>query len=166
MSQRIVIDCLSFAREARVLQGELPVAGFERIQDGLTQNVGVIRYRIEGRLGKRNRPQLHLQLDGVLSLCCQRCLGGLKWPLRVDTLLQPVRSGQEIPEEELENDEVDAIEIEGELDVLALLEDEILLALPIAPRHQVCEAPRPQGGTSKESPFAALASLRGSPIAE
>ncbi|HHW65861.1 MAG TPA: metal-binding protein, partial [Rhodocyclaceae bacterium] len=86
--------------------------------------------------------------------------------LRVDTLLQPVRSGQPIPDEELEDDEVDAIEIDGGLDVMALLEDEILLALPIAPRHQVCEAPRPEGGASKESPFAALASLRGSPSAK
>ena len=93
--------------------------------------------------------------------------------LQVGTLAEPLsvahRGGPRLgPENVLATFEralefqVDAIELDGELDVLALVEDEILLALPIAPRHQVCDAPQPEGGTSKESPFAALASLRGS----
>jgi uncharacterized protein len=46
------------------------------------------------------------------------------------------------------------------MDVLALVEDEIVLAVPIAPRHESCDAPRPSDGVKKESPFAALAKLR------
>ena len=160
MSQRIVIDCLSFAREARVLQGELPVAGFERIQDGLTQNVGVIRYRIEGRLGKRNRPQLHLQLDGVLSLCCQRCLEGVEYSLQVSNVLEFVDNEDELTQEEIEDDSRDFLPAQSEVDVVALIEDEIILDLPSAPRHESCVLPASAQDNPEDSPFAVLKGLR------
>ena len=160
MSQRIVIDCLSFAREARVLQGELPVAGFERIQDGLTQNVGAIRYRIEGRLGKRNRPQLHLQLDGVLSLCCQRCLEGIEYPLQVSNVLEFVGNEDELTQEEIEDDSRDFLPAQSEVDVVALIEDEIILDLPSAPRHESCVLPASAQDNPEDSPFAVLKGLR------
>ena len=160
MSQRIVIDCLSFAREARVLQGELPVAGFERIQDGLTENVGVIRYRIEGGLGERNRPQLHLQLDGVLSLCCQRCLEGIEYPLQVSNVLEFVGNEDELTQEEIEDDSRDFLPAQSEVDVVALIEDEIILDLPSAPRHESCVLPASAQDNPEDSPFAVLKGLR------
>ena len=160
MSQRIVIDSLSFAREARILEGELPVAGFERIQDGLTENVGVIRYRIEGGLGGRNRPQLHLQLDGVLSLCCQRCLEGIEYPLQVSNVLEFVGNEDELTQEEIEDDSRDFLPAQSEVDVVALIEDEIILDLPSAPRHESCVLPASAQDNPEDSPFAVLKGLR------
>ena len=160
MSQRIVIDSLSFAREARILEGELPVAGFERIQDGLTENVGVIRYRIEGGLGERNRPQLHLQLDGVLSLCCQRCLEGIEYPLQVSNVLEFVGNEDELTQEEIEDDSRDFLPAQSEVDVVALIEDEIILDLPSAPRHESCVLPASAQVDPEDSPFAVLKGLR------
>ena len=162
---RIIPDPFRFAAEARTLEGVGAVADMLRLSDALASSVGQVSWRVEGSMVEgveAPEPRLRLTVEGELQLCCQRCLGGMAWPVQVDSVLQPVRSGQPIPEDELEDDEVDAIELDGELDVLALVEDEILLARPIAPRHQVCDAPQPEGGTSKESPFAALASLRGS----
>ena len=160
MSQRIVIDSLSFAREARILEGERPVAGFERIQDGLTENVGVIRYRIEGGLGERNRPQLHLQLDGVLSLCCQRCLEGIEYPLQVSNVLEFVGNEDELTQEEIEDDSRDFLPAQSEVDVVALIEDEIILDLPSAPRHESCVLPASAQDNPEDSPFAVLKGLR------
>lgn len=160
MSQRIVIDSLSFAREARILEGELPVAGFERIQDGLTENVGVIRYRIEGGLGGRNRPQLHLQLDGVLSLCCQRCLEGIEYLLQVSNVLEFVGNEDELTQEEIEDDSRDFLPAQSEVDVVALIEDEIILDLPSAPRHESCVLPASAQDDPEDSPFAVLKGLR------
>ena len=162
---RIIPDPFRFAADARTLEGVSAVADLMRLSDALASSAGQVSWRIEGSMAEgveALEPRLHLTVEGELQLCCQRCLGGMAWPVQVDSVLQPVRSGQPIPEDELEDDEVDAIELDGELDVPALVEDEILLALPIAPRHQVCDAPQPEGGVSKESPFAALASLRGS----
>lgn len=162
---RIISDPFRFAADARTLEGVSAVGGLLRLADALAASEGQVAWRMEGSMvdgAAGAEPRLRLGVTGELQLCCQRCLGALAWPVKLDRMLQPVRSGQPIPEEELEDDEVDAIEIDGELDVPALVEDEILLALPIAPRHQVCDAPRPAGGASKESPFAALMSLRGS----
>jgi uncharacterized protein len=66
-----------------------------------------------------------------------------------------------LPKDELENDEVDVIEVGAgdRLDVLALIEDEIILALPLAPRHESCGLPRTDCGAGRESPFAVLAGL-------
>jgi uncharacterized protein len=162
---RIIPDPFRFAADARTLEGVSAAAELVRLSDALASSEGKVAWRIEGSMvdgAEGPEPRLRLDVAGELKLCCQRCLGPLAWPVRIAALMQPVRSGQPIPEEELEDDEVDAIELDGELDVAALVEDEILLALPIAPRHQVCDAPQPAGGASKESPFAALASLRGS----
>jgi len=167
-----IADPFRFAAEARTLSGEVEVAELARLADVLAGSEGVVGWRIEGSLvarspagggaSGRQEPRLRLVLGGRLDLRCQRCLGGFEWPLAVEATLQPVRAGQPIPDEELEDDEVDAIEIAEGLDVLALIEDEILLALPIAPRHEQCEVPRGMNGANEESPFAALASLRGS----
>ncbi|ENO88555.1 YceD family protein [Thauera linaloolentis] len=167
-----IADPFRFASEARTLSGEAEVAEFPRLVDLLADKEGKVSWRVEGSLAEvgaaeggaacRSEPRLRLTLGGSLNLRCQRCLGGFDWPLAVETTLQPVRAGQPIPDEELEDDEVDAIEVDEALDVLALVEDEILLALPIAPRHEQCETPRSVNGANEESPFAALASLRGS----
>lgn len=155
-----IADVFKFAYEQRSLSGEVKVAAFERLSDLLTDNGGVLQYRIEGDVDVMRKPRLSLIVKGHLTLRCQRCLGGLGWDLMVSNALQPVRSGQEIPEEELEDDEVDAIEVDGDLDVLSLLEDEIILALPLAPRHDECGTAHPDGGAVKKSPFAVLSGLK------
>ncbi len=166
---RTIPDPFRFAADGRSLVGEVAVADLLHLSDVLASLEGALAWRLEGSMAQGAvglEPRLRLVVEGELSLSCQRCLGGLSWGLKVDNVLQPVRPGQAIPEGELEDDEVDAIEVAAELDVLALVEDEILLALPIAPRHENCESPRNMAGSNKESPFAALASLRGSPSAK
>ena len=57
MSQQIVIDSLSFAREGRSLQGELPVSGLERLHDVLAEIAGVVVFRLHGRMSRQAIPQ-------------------------------------------------------------------------------------------------------------
>lgn len=144
------------------MAGEVAVAALTRLADVLADGEGMLACRIEGWLDAEGRPRLQLSVSGSLLVRCQRCLEGLAWPVRIEVALQPVKAGQEIPEDELEDDDLDALEVGDELDLIGLVEDEVLLALPIAPRHENCEPPRPDGGTKKESPFAGLAALRGS----
>jgi hypothetical protein len=56
---------------------------------------------------------------------------GFRW--RIRSRLQLLAPGEEWPDEDLADDSADAIEAEKELAVLSLVEDEVLLALPIAP---------------------------------
>ncbi|QDF96831.1 metal-binding protein [Azoarcus sp. DD4] len=157
----VISDPFRFAADLRSLGGEVRIAALERLADFLANTDGVVSYRIDGSVDEQGKPRLRLVADGRLELRCQRCLEGMSWDLVLESVLQPVRPGQGIPDEELEDDEVDAFEVEADLDVIGLVEDEILLALPIAPRHENCDQPRPVNGEGKQSPFAVLAGLRG-----
>jgi uncharacterized protein len=161
MSQRIVIDGLAFAREAGLLQGELPIASLTRVLDMLADEVGSLSYRVEGMLGPRNRPQLQIQLDGVLSVCCQRCLEGIDYSVAVNSVLEFVDDEEDLTQEEIEDDSKDFLPAQRELDVVALIEDEIILDLPTAPRHENCVLLGTVLGTEKESPFSVLKGLKG-----
>ena len=161
-----IADVFRFAAGGGVLEGEVPVARLERLVDLLAADEGVVRWRLSGGLDAENKPRLDLVVGGRLALCCQRCLSELGWELAVETALLPIRAGQDLPEDELDNDEVDTIEVDGDggFDVLSLVEDEIILALPIAPRHADCGMPETvatSGDTCRQSPFAALAGLQG-----
>jgi uncharacterized protein len=160
MSKRIVINSLAFARDAGSLQGELPIASLTRLLDKLVDSTGSLSYRVAGRLSPRNRPQLLLQLDGVLTVCCQRCLEGVDYPVAVRSVLEFV-DDEDLTQEEIEDDSKDFLPAQSELDVLALIEDEIILDLPSAPRHESCALPDTGQGTGKISPFSILKSLKG-----
>ena len=159
---KFIADPFRFAQEGRVIDGELPVAGFLRLADSLADSAGNVQYRISGALDAEQRPILTVVINGQLMLRCQRCLDSVAWTLAVSSALFPVRAGRPIPEEELEDDTVDAFEVDGEIDVATLIEDEILLGVPLVPRHETCDVPGPEkNGDGKASPFAVLASLRG-----
>ena len=161
MSPRIVIDSAVFAREASLLQGELPIANLTRLLDLLVDSTGCLRYVVEGKLGSRNRPQLLLKLDGVLSVCCQRCLEGIDYPVVVRSVLEFVNDEEDLTQEEIEDDSKDFLPAQKELDVVELIEDEIILGLPSAPRHDSCALPQAGQKAEKVSPFSVLKGLKG-----
>ena len=160
MSQQIVIDSLSFAREGRSLQGELPISGLERLHDALAEIAGSIVFRLNGRIGRQDKPQLLLEVSGRVPVICQRCLGRLDYPLSIDSVLELIADEADLSQDELEDDTRDFLVAQKELDVVALVEDEIILALPSAPRHDDCALPDSNTRGTKVSPFAALAALK------
>jgi uncharacterized protein len=162
----IIPDPFRFAAEGRTLSRRVALADLPRLADVLLENDGQLSYELSGESGVDGVPFLRLTASAVLKLRCQRCLNALDWPLELESLLQLAMPGAPIPDEELEIEAFDTIEAVADMDVLALLEDEILLTVPIAPRHECCDAPRPTGVADKESPFAALATLRKKPGAQ
>lgn len=161
MPQRSVLpDPFKFAAEGRSLSGAIPLAQLSRLSDVLLDKSGSVQFSLIGEMGIDRRPRMRLSISGELQVRCQRCLASMVWPLELDARFELVRPGQPIADDELEEDEFDAIEATPDMDVTALVEDEIVLAVPIAPRHENCEAPRPDGGAVKKSPFASLEKLR------
>jgi uncharacterized protein len=144
-----------------LLQGELPVAGLTRVLDTLADSAGKLSYRVQGQMGPSNRPQLVLELGGTLSVRCQRCLEGIDYPVRIRSLLELVKDEEELTQEEIEDDSKDFLTAQRELDVVELIEDEVILDLPPAPRHESCTLPDTGGQSEKESPFSVLKSLKG-----
>jgi uncharacterized protein len=87
---------------------------------------------------------------------CQRCLAPLVVPLVVDAELELADSAGEIATAE---DDIDRVVASPAMPLAQLVEDELLLALPMVPRHEACEPPG-EGYDAGASPFAALGRLR------
>jgi uncharacterized protein len=135
MSAAAVIDSLVFARAEQFVVGSLPVANLKRLEDVLFDNEGAVSYEVRGGRSARNRPQLELRITGRLHLQCQRCLGLLNYAVDVTNILLLVANGSQADDEADDPEAPDVIEATPELDVAGLIEDEVLLSLPLAPRH-------------------------------
>jgi uncharacterized protein len=161
MSHQPAIDGLDFARTGSKMQGAWPVAELSRLRDALRTDEGTLQYALLGVPQERGYPALRLTVGGTLQLVCQRCLGALEFPLHVDVSLQLAATQAEVDAEPLEAEGPERIVASREMPVRDLVEDEVLLAIPLAPRHERC-AGRDAGAASEEnSPFAALRGVVG-----
>ncbi|MEK6736176.1 MAG: YceD family protein [Pseudomonadota bacterium] len=167
MSVRFVIDPLDFVRNAGIRHGKIPLADFLRLQDFLFDSEGDVLYQINGEYNKNGKPGLQLKVSGTMHLCCQRCLGRLEHTIDLQTFLLLATSETELNKAD-DDDSVDAILAVPEIDVLDLIEDELILGLPISSRHQDGECEMQKSGleegstgkTTPKNPFAVLATLK------
>jgi uncharacterized protein len=111
------------------------MASLARLADSLFETGGSLSYALVGGYDSRQRPQLRLEVRGTLHLQCQRCLGLLEFPLRIDSTLLVLRADEQDSAAADDPLAPDAIDASPELDVASLIEDEILLSLPFAPKH-------------------------------
>jgi uncharacterized protein len=165
-----VIDSLKFAADGDCVAGRLAVSRLARLDDVLVSRDGWLDCRLAGFRERDEsgveRFGLHLQVSGRLGLRCQRCLGEVGFECAIDSrllLMPPGVPSSEWPEDELEADDYDAIPANREMALLELVEEEVLLALPVVPRHAECRFPADVGAEEEESessPFAALAGLK------
>ena len=117
---------------------------------------------------------LHLMAKTSVPLTCQRCMGTVAMPLEVDQWYRFVAT-EDIAMAQDDESEEDLLVMEPHFDLLAVLEDELLMALPLVPMHDECPvAPVLQVGedaltakageniekSEKPNPFAVLAQLK------
>ena len=156
MPHQPVIDGLEFARTGAKLQGSWPIADFRRLRDALHAESGALSYALQGVPEEQGCPALRLRLGGTLQLVCQRCLGGLEFPLRIEVSLLLAATQAEVDAVPVDAEGPDRIVAGREMPVHDLIEDELLLALPIAPRHEECAGRAAKGMSDGGSPFAGL----------
>ncbi|MBI3154556.1 MAG: DUF177 domain-containing protein [Burkholderiales bacterium] len=150
------------ADELPRLVADAPLAGDEGVEWSM---------RGEQRSGAAGAPELwlHLQARARVVLPCQRCLRPMTLPLQAARAIRFVEGETEAErlDEELEDD-VLALPARGGIDALALVEDELIFALPLVPCHEACPEPlrAPSGaasvpeGDAAAHPFAPLAALK------
>lgn len=160
MSHQPVIDGFEFATAGATQEGKLSLAGFPRLRDVLVSDAGEVRYALRGVSDRRGRPSLQLSVRGSLQLRCQRCLGALSHEVDAEQVLVLAGSQEEIDAAPVAVDEPDRVVAGKEMPVRDLVEDELILALPYAPRHEDCE-PRHEAvdehsERALDSPFAGL----------
>jgi uncharacterized protein len=156
MLQPAAIDGLAFARGAAALEGRLGLESLPRLaQSGCSG--AVVDFVLKGEINERGRPGLRLVVDGSVRLQCQRCLDGLDLPLHLEAQLEFAASDAEIA---AADDDIDRVLVGREMSVAALVEDEVLLALPMVPKHERCSAAADSASNARTSVFASLAALR------
>lgn len=167
MSVSFVIDPLDFVQNAGTHHGKIPVDALARLHDFLFDKEGELIYQISGQFDKHEKPGLHLEINGKIHLSCQRCLGKLLHTIDLQTSLVLVKTEAELDQAD-EDDTADAILATPDMDVIRLIEDEIILSLPISSWHAEGECNVQElesineNLTNKQSahPFAALLALK------
>lgn len=164
MSAAAVIDSTEFARAGLELRGSLLVAELARLTESLFDTEGTLSYEVRGGIDDLSRPRLTVKIEGPLNLRCQRCLESLQYAVDVSNTLLVVPAGA-APLEEIEDPEApETIDADEELDLVALIEDEVLLSLPLAPRHTegacLSRLVEHQNEVEPRSAFARLATLK------
>jgi uncharacterized protein len=164
MPEQVVINSIEFARNGESLNGSVAVANLSRLQDLLSSSSGMLEYALTGKRGENDKLFLVCTVKGMLQLRCQRCLEALAYPIDLNSELELVKDEEVLPAVVNEDELTDAIKVDPNLDVLALVEDEVLLGLPMAPAHASgdCKAGGifGQAETDKPNAFSALAALK------
>lgn len=159
----LVVDPVRFAREGSSVAGNLPLSGLPRLKDLLFDREGAVSYAVQGYLSAKGQPVLRVSVNADLAVPCQRCLEELR--LRVDTRREVVLLACAIDEDatEGEGDDIDFMPCTSSLDLHDLVEQEVVLSLPMAPRHAEAACRLQPGATTTgehSSPFSQLAGLK------
>ncbi len=163
MSPHLIVPS-EFCKTGESLEGSIPVAGLERLASVCADANGELAWKVEGSLDIHRKPKLLLKVSGGIRLVCQRCLDVMPYVLDTETAVVVAFSEPEADEIESALDDDDRTEVvvsDGKVDVMGVVEDEALLALPLSPRHDVC--PDKAAGRwreKKDSPFAILGQLK------
>ncbi|MEJ8848977.1 DUF177 domain-containing protein [Variovorax rhizosphaerae] len=169
------LDVVAFAEDGATLSGRTPLPDFTRL---VAETTGMspgaeVTWTAEGqqRAGVTGAPVpwLHLEADVVVPLACQRCLAPVDIALTVDRWFRFVADEETAVIEDEESEE-DILVASRDFDLHALIEDEMLMEIPVTPRHDTCPDAPPLSATdadfdlaegSRPNPFAVLGKLRG-----
>jgi uncharacterized protein len=167
------LDVANFAEQGASLSGVSPVQQHPRLM-AETQGRGAqapVSWSASGEMRNAHHVQpeiwLHLKAATTLALTCQRCLEPVEVPVSVD------RSFRFVPDEEIaatqdEQSEEDVLALSRSFDLVELVEDELLMEIPLAPRHETCppvkvalaDATFELAAGRQENPFASLGRLK------
>ncbi len=164
------LDVEAFAAEGAELDGRWPVTGFARVCESAAvecppTDADSVFWRVRGERvpvrGGEYETWLHLSAETALALQCQRCLGPVQVPLAMQPRFRFVHGEDAAAALDAVSDD-DVLAMSRALDLRELVEDELLLAMPLVPLHENCPAPLPLApeepdAGERENPFAALA---------
>jgi uncharacterized protein len=170
----------AFAKQGGVLAGDWPLSTLPRLQEsthmhthtpseGEAMPVVAWQLRGESRSSRAGPPEiwLHVQSSADVALTCQRCLQPVTEHISAQRSFRFVHGEATAAELDAQSED-DVLALSRFLDARDLTEDELLLTLPLVPRHEVCPqplvvfdtTPSPGDDAEQEHPFAALARLK------
>ena len=169
--QRLNLQAL--AQDGQPWSEVTPLQDLQRLAgeaQGLAPDAAVqwqARAELRPQAGAEDQVWLHLSAQASVPLTCQRCMAAVSTPLEVDQWYRFVES-EEVAMAEDDEAEEDLLVMVPQFDLLALLEDELLMALPLVPMHEPCPVtpvfsagdPAVEAAEAKPNPFAVLGQLK------
>jgi uncharacterized protein len=162
------LDLLQSARRDVSLAGRLAVAQLSRLTPNLAREQGEAVVELRIHMGADRRVLVEGRIEADLQLVCQRCMQPMTLSVRAHLHLAWVKSEDEAAE--LPEVYEPLLAPDGRVTLIEMVTDELLLALPLVPRHEdgagcgkTAKAAKPKRATPAEDrkkPFAALASLK------
>lgn len=162
------IDTAEFTRLGSALSGQALLAGFERFCEDLPSQPGnSVSWSLKGWRTNGGQSFLEVSLQARPVLQCQRCLEPFEDEVNVVNRVELVSRESDLEDEDDDENAPERILGSRRFDVLSFIEDELILAVPYVPRHDVCpggaplaQPEEPVQPQKRPSPFSALAQLK------
>jgi uncharacterized protein len=161
------VDVWRMVAQGRCFEGSLPLKSMPRLAESLTGTDGSVRFSMTFGRDDFGIGFVAVQADGALPLRCQRTLESFGWPLRLDTRLGLIRKEED--EAGLPPGYEPLLVQESEIRPADVIEDELILALPLVPMSPRGDGERDEeevvwssetSKPEKPNPFAALSVLK------
>lgn len=162
-----VLDAWRMVAARRGVEGRLPLSALTRLRDSLVDTEGEVRFSLDFGQDALRVPYVELKIDAELPLLCQRSLQRFLFPVSIVQRLGLIR--EEADEAGLpEGYEPLLMPADGMLQTAELVEDELILAVPVVPLMPGTEAmeadwPADDADQERLNPFAALSVLKNKP---
>jgi uncharacterized protein len=164
-----VVDAWRMVSQRRLYEGELALAALPRLSDSLADVEGKVRYRLEFGRDEYGVAFVELRASGELPLICQRTLERFLWPFALKQRLGMIT--READEAALPPGYEPLLCPDGAVRPLDVIEDELMLALPLVPMRPGAEGEgtevpatslEAKAGTEdgRDNPFAVLQRLK------
>jgi len=158
-------DVWALAQKGGRAQGELALRQLPRLAAELVDTEGSLQYRLEGLIDDRGRAAARFEVDGVVNVRCDRCGESVQLPIHEGAQFFFVADEDELAGLPIDESPQEPLLGSDRFDLAALVEDQVILALPISPRHDHCSGPGAgaedaRGPAETRRPFAVLAALK------
>ena len=140
------LDIGAFLESGEALSGDLSVTELPRLAEGLAKDIDLaslprVTWSAQGRLvpERMSPPQMWLDLEAQAELAweCQRCLQPVTDTVHISRSIRFAKDEAAAAALDADSDE-DVLALARQFDLLELVEDELIMAQPIVPRHDVC----------------------------
>ncbi len=136
----LYVDNVKFAKAKKKLAGELDLVQSTRVKE-LGEFTGIIKYNLDGAVDSLNRPVLILSIYGIISTLCQNCLQSMELNIDNQSRITVFFNEDQMDKAmfaDIESEVEDGVLAESEFDVMQLVEDEVIMLLPYASKHDEC----------------------------
>ncbi len=132
------VDPLKYADQNKVLEGTLSVHLLPRAVDILADSNGSVAVSLKFDRDEQNLRVLKGSLDAHVALECQRCLDKVEKDIHSDFALGIVLSDEQA--KHLPKHYEPLLVSEEKIDLLEVIEEELILSLPMFAYHDACDA--------------------------